>query len=106
MTQYTYNGSHRLQQTTDSPISRTRAYTWNSDGTLATLTDERGLVETFYWDSLHRLLGTSDSRGATTNLYYLLSGTPFPSSSGGTSILDLTATKDRAGHWSYFVYDA
>jgi YD repeat-containing protein len=88
------------------PINATRSYTWNSDGTLATFTDERGAVETYYWDGLHRLAGTSDSRGATTNLYYLLSSTPYPNSSGGTAILDLTATKDRLGYWTYYVYDA
>ena len=64
---------------------------------MATHTDPRNMVETYFWDDLHRLTGTSDSRGATTNLYYVLSGTAFPNSSGGTAILDLTATRDRLG---------
>jgi YD repeat-containing protein len=105
VTTYTYNTSHQLQQVTDQPINRTRSYTWNSDGTMATYTDERGLVETYYSDALHRLTGTSDTRGATTNLYYLVSGIHYPNSSGGTAILDLTATKDRMGYWTYYGYD-
>ena len=105
-TLYSYNGSQRLQSVVDLPINRTNTYTWNSDGTVATSTDPRGLVESYFWDGLHRLTGTSDSRGTTTNLYYLLSGSPYPNSSGGTSILDVTASKDRMGYWTYYVYDA
>lgn len=106
VTLYTYNGSHRLQSVVDLPVNRTNSYTWNSDGTMATSTDPRGLVETYFWDGLHRLTGTSDSRGSTTNLYYLLSGTAYPNSYGGTTILDVTASQDRMGYWTSYVYDA
>lgn len=106
VTLYSYNGSHRLQSVVDVPVNRTNSYTWNSDGTMATHTDPRNMVESFFWDNLHRLTGTSDSRGTTTNLYYVLNGVQFANSSGGTAILDMTATKDRLGHWTSFVYDS
>ncbi|HEV2394899.1 MAG TPA: cysteine peptidase family C39 domain-containing protein, partial [Verrucomicrobiae bacterium] len=106
-TSYAYNAGHRLQQVTDSPINRTRSYTWNTDGTVFSSTDERGLTVTNFWDALHRPTGRLYPDGtSTTNLYYLLSGSPYANSSGGTSILDLTAAKDRLGYWTYYVYDA
>jgi RHS repeat-associated protein len=106
-TTYSYDGNHRLQQITDQPINATRSFTWNTDGTLATYTDERGLTVTNFWDGLHRPTGTAYPDGtATTNLYYVISGTSYPNSSGGTAILDRTATKDRMGFWTYFTYDA
>ena len=106
VTLYSYNGSHRLQSIVDLPIDRTNTFTWNTDGTVATSTDPRGMVETYFWDGLHRLTGTSDSRGTTTNLYYLISGTPYANSSGGTALIDVTASKDRLGNWTSYVYDA
>jgi YD repeat-containing protein len=63
------------------------------------------MVETYFWDGLRRPTGTSDSRGSTTNLYYVLSGVPYANSSGGTAILDLTGTRDRLSHWTSYVYD-
>jgi YD repeat-containing protein len=54
-TTYTYDGSHRLQQVVDQPIARTNSYTWNSDGTIASHTDERRLTVNNSWDGLHRL---------------------------------------------------
>ena len=104
-TSYTYDGNHRLQQTTDSPINATRSFTWYSDGNLKSVTDERGLTVTNYWDGLNRLTGTKHPDGTTTtNLYSV--ATAYASSTGGTNILDLTATKDRLGYWTYFGYDA
>ena len=91
----------------DQPIARTNSYTWNSDGTIASHTDERGLTVNNSWDGLHRLKQVLYPDGTiTSNRYDLVSGTPYPYSSGGTAILDLTATKDRLGHWTYFAYDA
>ncbi len=100
-----YGSNHRLQQTIDLDILRTNSYTWYANGNVQTQTDERGLSVTYFWDGLNRLTGTSDTRGTTTNLYYLLSGTPYPNSSGGLNILDRTATRDRMGYWTYFVWD-
>ena len=106
-TSYTYDGSHRLQQVVDQPIGRTNSYTWNSDGTVASHTDERGLTVDDFWDGLHRFTGVVYPDGTTiSNRYDLVNGTPYPNSSGGTAILDLTATKDRLGYWTYFAYDA
>jgi RHS repeat-associated protein len=105
VTLYAYSASRRLQSAVDLPVNRTNTFTWNSDGTLATHTDPRNMVETFFWDSLQRPTGTSDSRGSTTNLYYILSGSAFPSSSGGAAILDLTASRDRLGNWTSYLFD-
>jgi YD repeat-containing protein len=106
-TTYTYDGNHRLQRVVDQPIARTNSYSWNSDGTVHSHTDERGLTVTNFWDGLHRLTGVRYPDGTTSsNRYDLVNGTPYPNSSGGTGILDLTASKDRLGYWSYFAYDA
>jgi len=70
-----------------------------------TVTDERGLVVTNYWDGLNRLTGTKHPDGTTTSNRYTVA-TAYPNGSGGLNILDLTATKDRLGHWAYFGYDA
>ena len=70
---------------------------WNSDGAVATFSDERNMTVTKFWDGLHRLTGLGYPDATTTiNLYV----------QGGTAILDLTATKDRLGNWMYFNYDS
>ena len=92
-----YDGNDRLQQTTDLPINGTRSYTWYDSGNVKTVTDERGLTVTNFWDGLNRLTGTRYADGTTTtNLFKI----------GTTSILDLTAAKDRLGNWTYFGYDS
>ncbi len=102
-----YDASYRLQQVSELPMNRTQNYTWYPSGNVQTMTDERGLVIAYYWDGLNRPTGTSFPDGTTTtNLYKILGGTPFPNSSGGTEILDLTATKDRMGHWTTYLYDS
>ncbi|HEY5915235.1 MAG TPA: hypothetical protein VJA21_31970, partial [Verrucomicrobiae bacterium] len=85
------NGLNRLQKSIDLEISRTNSYTYYANGLVQNHTDERGLTTTSYWDALQRLTGTGYPNGATSNLY---------------TLLDLTATKDRLGHWSYFAYNA
>src|SRR5207248_764652 len=47
-----------------------------------------------------------DGRGSVSNRYDRVDGTSFPNSSGGANILDVTATKDRLGNWTYFTYDS
>ena len=100
-----YDGNHRLQQMTDLPINATRSYTWGTDGNLKSLTDERGLTITNYWDGLNRLTGRKYPDGTTTSNLYTIDSA-YPSSSGGLTILDVTATKDRLGFWTYIGYDS
>src|SRR5436190_1562262 len=90
-----------------STYFRTNAFTYGTDGLVYSQTDERGLTVTNYYDALQRLAGRLFPDGTTTsNLYYRLDGQSYPNSSGGTNLLDLTATKDRFGDWTYFAYDA
>lgn len=90
------DNENRLDKTIDLEINRTNSYTWYSSGNVQTHTDERRLTTTNYWDALNRLTGVLYPDGTTTtNLY----------AAGSTKILDLTATKDRLGHWTYFGYD-
>jgi YD repeat-containing protein len=102
-----YDGTHHLQKTINLEINRTNTFTWNSDGTMYSHTDERGLTTTNFWDGLHRLTSVLYPDGTTTsNRYDVISGNSYPNSSGGTATLDLTGTKDRMGFWTYYAYDA
>jgi RHS repeat-associated protein len=92
-----YDGNNRLQKTIDLQISRTNSYTWYASGDVESHTDERGLSVTNYWDGLHRLVATKYPDNTTVSNFYTV---------GATKILDLTATKDRLGWWTYFGYDA
>jgi RHS repeat-associated protein len=49
------------------------------------------------WDALNRLTGVVYPDGTTTSNLY---------TRGAVKILDLTATKDRLDHWTYFGYDS
>jgi len=103
---YSYDANYRLTNVADVQITRTNSYTWGADGNVKTHTDERGLKTTNFWDGLNRLTGTSDGRGATTNLFYRLDSTPYANGNGDINILDVTASKDRMGFWTYYDYDA
>jgi RHS repeat-associated protein len=91
-----YASNNRLQKTIDLQINRTNSFTWYSSGNLESHTSERGLSVTNYWDALNRLTGTKYPDGTTTTNLYTI---------GSTKVLDLTATKDRLGWWTYFGYD-
>lgn len=69
----------------------TNSYTY-SNALVRTHTDPRGLTVTNTWDPLERLTGQSFPDGTTLSNRY--------------TILDLTATKDRLDHWSYFGYNS
>src|SRR5439155_8109243 len=85
-----YGAGGRLATTIDIEIGRTNNFIW-TNGLVYTHTDERGLTTTNTWDALQRLTGATDSRGSISNRY---------------TFLDLTATKDRLGNWTYFAYNS
>jgi RHS repeat-associated protein len=93
----------RLTATGVALATSTFAY---SNGQLCRYTDARGLTMTNCWDALGRLTGRVFPDGTTvSNLYYLRNGQTYPNSTGGSSILDVTAFKDRKNQWTYFGYD-
>ncbi len=88
---FTYGGDGFVSQVTDQPINRTRSFTYASSFVYG-YTDGRGLPSTNYWDNLQRLTGRLYPDNTTiSNLY---------------TMLDVTATKDRLGFWTYFGYNA
>ncbi|HEX5218590.1 MAG TPA: hypothetical protein VFZ59_03395, partial [Verrucomicrobiae bacterium] len=80
----------RLDKTIDLEINRTNSYTYSGD-MVDSHTDERGLTVTNYWDGLARLTGRKYPDGTTTSNIY--------------TALNVTATKDRMGFWSYASYN-
>src|ERR1051326_6219317 len=101
------NWLDRTMDFSGSTYFRTNALTYGTNGLLYSHTDERGLTITNYWDNLQRLTGRLYADGTTTsNLYSRGDAQSYPNSSGGTNLLDRTATKDRLGAWAYFTYDA
>jgi RHS repeat-associated protein len=111
MTVNTYDGSQRPTSTTlPSGLVTTNLY--GADGFLAqridigfatnsytyvndlvfTHTDPRGLTVTNLWDNLQRPVGTIFPDSSTISNQY--------------TFLDLTATKDRLGNWTYFGFDS
>jgi RHS repeat-associated protein len=68
----------------------TNAYTY-SNALVYTYTDPRGLATTNTWDALNRLTSIAFPDGTYVSNCY--------------TFLDLTATKDRLGNWTYFGYD-
>src|SRR6266571_2674116 len=101
------NWLDRRMDFSGSTYFRTNAFTYGANGLVYSQTHERGLTITNYWDNLQRLTGRLYPDGSTTsNLYYRLDGQSHPNSSGGTNLLDLTATRNRLTNWNYFAYDA
>jgi RHS repeat-associated protein len=103
---YTYNGTSGLLEKVVDSISgspvRTNSYTWEY-GLVKTHTDERGLTITNYWDELDRLSVRYFSDGSyIQNLYYLFPGHGM--SGNGTNILDVTASRDQNGNWTFYDY--
>jgi len=68
----------------------TNSYTYTND-LVFTHTDPRGLATTNTWDNLDRLVSTVFPDGTYISNQY--------------TFLDLTATKDRLGNWTSFVFD-
>jgi len=69
---------------------RTNSFGYQN-GNLATQTNELGLVTTYVYDNLNRLISTAYPDGTTVSNVY--------------DKLDLVATKDRLTQWTYYVYD-
>jgi RHS repeat-associated protein len=85
-----YNADNSLAQQIIIGYS-TNSFTYTND-LIYIHSDARGLVTTNTWDNLNRLTSTG-----------------FPDGSGVSNVytkLDLTATKDRLGNWTYLGYDA
>jgi len=89
LTTYFYATNHLLMTNIVSGFA-TNIFTYVNDLVL-THKDPRGLLTTNSWDNLNRLTGTSFPDGSSISNIY--------------TILDLTATKDRMGNWTYFGYD-
>jgi len=81
---------NRLEKTIDLEIGRSNSFTY-AKGLVDSHTDARGLTTTNYWDNLQRVRGMRFPDGTTTSNIY--------------TALDITATKDRLGHWSYAGYN-
>jgi RHS repeat-associated protein len=86
----------RLEKTIDLEINRTNTFTYYASGLVQSHIDERGLIRTNYWDGLNRPTGVRYLDSTTTSNRY---------DRGGTKLLDLTATRDRLGNWTYFDYN-
>jgi len=71
-------------------ISATNSFSY-TNGLVYVHTNNLGLVTTNYWDKLQRLQARYDAEGSVSNIF---------------TRLDLTATKDKLGNWTYFGYDA
>jgi RHS repeat-associated protein len=84
-----YDSTGFLAKTIDLQIGRTNSYA-HTNGLVSTWTNERGLATTYAWDKLNRLVLQSDQEGYVSNIY---------------ARLDLTATRDKLGNWTYFGYD-
>ena len=69
----------------------TNSYTY-TNALVYTHTDPRGLTTTNLWDGLNRQVSTIFPDGSTISNIF--------------TTLDLTATKDRMGYWSYFGFDS
>ena len=84
-----YDAGGYLTKTIDVQLGRTNSYTY-TNGLVHTWTNERGLVTTYTYDKLNRITSQSDQDGVISNVY---------------NRLDLAATCDKDGKWTYFGYD-
>lgn len=100
-----YNGFGLLTSSTMGGV-RTDSYTY-TNGLVLTHTDSRGLTVSNTWDTLRRLVRVDYPDGTyLENKYHRLDGQSYANSSGGTNLLDRTASRDREGHWTYYAYDS
>jgi RHS repeat-associated protein len=86
-----YNANGFLSRTIDLEIGRTNSFSYTNNGLVATLTNELGLGLQTTWDGLLRLTNISFPDGSYVVTKY--------------DKLDVSATRDRQGYWTYFGYD-
>ena len=86
-----YDGNGFLSKTIDLEIARTNGFSF-VNGVLATQTNEMGMVSTYSWDNLQRLVSITYPDTTTVSNFY--------------TFLDLTSQKDRLNRWSYATYDS
>lgn len=103
VTAYSYFSNNRLREIWVQPINRINSFTYYSNGLVQNYTDERGIVETYTWDNLQRIVRIDFSSGGYIENHYSLDHELRPG--GGFNILDLTSTRNRTGHWTYFDYN-
>jgi RHS repeat-associated protein len=102
---YTYDATtQRLQKVVDSiagtPL-RTNSYTW-LNGYMRTHTDPRGLVRTFTYDFLGRLVTVAYPDSTTEDYTYVLpAATGFNTSGSPLAVLDRVKFKDRLTNYWY-----
>jgi len=84
-----YDSTGFLIKVTDVEIGRTNTFAY-TNGLVYTWQNERGVTTTYAWDKLNRLVLQSDSEGYVSNVY---------------NRLDLTASCDKLGNWTYYGYD-
>jgi RHS repeat-associated protein len=89
VTTNSYNTNGFLSQSIDLQIDRTNSFTY-INGLIGAWVNERGLTTTYTWDNLNRLTSQSDQEGYISNVY---------------TRLDLTASRDKLGNWTYLGYD-
>ena len=128
ITYYSYDGLNRLV-TTRTPADLRTTNFYGEDGYLKmvidamgatpfrtnyytylknypfTHTDERNLTVIHTYDNLGRLLRVDYPDGTFEQDLFSVSS-PYPSSTGGTAILDRTGHRDRLGNWTYYAWTA
>jgi RHS repeat-associated protein len=86
-----YSANGFLSRTIDLEIGRTNSFSYTNNGLVATFTNELGLPLSATWDGLLRLTNVSFPDGSFVATRY--------------DKLDVGATRDRQGFWTYFGYD-
>lgn len=95
---YSYGSDGYLQERIDfigsTPI-RTNSYTW-LNGQLCAHTDPRGWTRVFSFNALGQLQRIDYPDGTYEQFCY--------TNGAGVQLLDVTAYRDRLGHWTYLAY--
>ena len=84
-----FDSTGHLTNVVDIQLNRTNSFTY-TNGLVYTWKNERGMLVTNTWDKLQRLVSRADQGGYISNVY---------------SRLDLSASRDKLGNWTYFGYD-